>query len=80
MTGHIDKPRGLILARDFLKIIEGQGRIDGLSRRDDRTQAGVLIPGYRCKKRPGLKGRFKIVLVLVLEKWVGCGFENVDRG
>jgi hypothetical protein len=32
-----------------------------LSRRDDRTQPGVLTPGYQCKERPALKGR-KIVL------------------
>jgi len=36
-----------------------EGRED-LSRRDDRTQPGVLTPGYRCKKRPALKGQ-KIV-------------------
>jgi hypothetical protein len=31
-----------------------------VSRRDDRTQPGVLTPGYRCRKRPALKGQ-KIV-------------------
>jgi hypothetical protein len=28
-----------------------------VSRRDDRTQPGVLTPGYRCKKRPALPVR-----------------------
>jgi hypothetical protein len=31
-----------------------------VSRRDDRTQPGVLTPGYRCRERPALKGQ-KIV-------------------
>jgi hypothetical protein len=36
--------------------------LSDLSRRDDRTQPGVLTPGYQCAERPALKGR-KIVAV-----------------